>query len=230
MTQSETTKDIKKSGLVASSRCGAHPQLENLVHRHLETRWLGPFHTPTVDAYRQLEVKGVFSKRQAIVLDSGCGTGRSTRQLATLYPRHLVIGADRSSVRLGKSGVDSGLSQRGNCVLLRAELATLWRLLARDGHLLERHFIFYPNPWPKPGHLSRRWHGHPVFPWLLALGGEIEMRCNWEIYAREFAMAVQVATGKTVKVKNFQAASGISPFDLMMAVTMAVYRHHQLWR
>jgi tRNA (guanine-N7-)-methyltransferase len=213
MTHTETINDINKSGLVSSSQNDAHPQLENLVRRHLETRWLGPFHTPTVDVYRQLEAKGVFSQRQAIILDSGCGTGKSTQQLAALYPRHLVIGADRSRVRLGRSGMDSGLSDTGNCVLIRAELATLWRLLASDGHLPERHFLLYPNPWPKPGHLFRRWHGHPVFPWLLALGGEIEMRCNWEIYAREFAMAVQVATGKTVKVKNFLAMSGISPFE-----------------
>jgi tRNA G46 methylase TrmB len=39
-----------------------------------------------------------------IVLDSGCGTGRSTKLLARdLYPRHLVIGVDRSFSRLTKT-------------------------------------------------------------------------------------------------------------------------------
>lgn len=148
-----------------------------------------------------------------MVLDSGCGTGKSTQELAALYPGHLVMGADRSRVRLGRSGVSSGFSISGNCVLLRAELSTLWRLLVDDKLLPERHFIFYPNPWPKPGHLSRRWHGHPVFPWLLALGGEIELRCNWEIYAMEFAQAVQLATGEKVEVEKFQPESSMTPFE-----------------
>ena len=213
MTQSETTNDIVKSGLVTSSQNGVHPQLERLVRRHLDTSWSQPFHTPTLAAYRQLKAEGIFSRHRPVILDSGCGTGKSTQQLALLYPRHLVIGADRSSLRLGRSGMDSGLLNTGNCVLIRAELATLWRLLASDGHLPERHFILYPNPWPKPGHLSRRWHGHPVFPWLLALGGDIEMRCNWEIYALEFARAIQIATGEIVTVKRIQPESGISPFE-----------------
>lgn len=39
-----------------------------------------------------------------IVLDSGCGTGRSTKILARdIYPHHLVIGVDRSFSRLTKT-------------------------------------------------------------------------------------------------------------------------------
>jgi len=209
----EPKTDLEKSGLVTSSQDGVHPHLERTVRRHLGTVWSQPFHMPTLDVYRQLEQEGVFSTDQPMILDSGCGTGKSTQQLATLYPRHLVIGADRSAVRLARSGVDSGFSKTGNCVLLRAELATLWRLLSGGGHSPEQHFIFYPNPWPKPGHLSRRWHGHPVFPWLLGLGGEIQLRCNWEVYALEFAAAVQIATGELVNAERFQPVSGVSPFE-----------------
>jgi tRNA G46 methylase TrmB len=210
---SQSSQSITESGLVTSGQTDVHPHLERTVRRHLQSRWLQPYHPPTVDAYRQLQQTQVFSGHRPIVLDSGCGTGKSTLQLATQYPRHLVIGADRSHVRLGKSGAGSGPFQSGNCVLLRAELTTLWRLLTNDGHLPERHLILYPNPWPKAGHLSRRWHGHPVFPWLLALGGEIELRCNWEIYALEFAMAIQIATGEAVNVKRHEPVSGISPFE-----------------
>lgn len=39
-----------------------------------------------------------------IVLDSGCGTGKSTKLLASkIHPRHLVIGVDRSLARLTKT-------------------------------------------------------------------------------------------------------------------------------
>ena len=168
---------------------------------------------PTVDVYRQLTVAGVFNSGQPIVLDSGCGTGRSTMHFAQMFPQHLVLGVDRSSVRLSKSGVDKRFLSRGNYVLVRAELATFWRLLLADGHLPERHFLLYPNPYPKAAHLKRRWHGHPVFPQLLNLGGEIEMRCNWEIYAQEFAQAVNLACAAQLQVDSFEAESGVSAFE-----------------
>jgi tRNA G46 methylase TrmB len=102
---------------------------------------------------------------------------------------------------------------RDNHVLLRVELATFWRLLLGAGHLPERHFLFYPNPWPKTGHLVRRWHGHPVFPVLLALGGEIEMRCNWDIYAQEFARAAGLATRAAIGVTEIRPERAISAFE-----------------
>jgi tRNA G46 methylase TrmB len=37
-----------------------------------------------------------------IILDSGCGTGRSSIRLGTIYPNHIIIGIDRSIVRLQK--------------------------------------------------------------------------------------------------------------------------------
>jgi tRNA G46 methylase TrmB len=210
---SEARKNIDQSGLVNSGQTGIHPHLEKIVHRHLQTKWSQPMHHPSIDAYRQLEDEAVLSGPMPIILDSGCGTGESTRQLAVLYPGHLVIGVDRSKIRLEKSGVCSGFSRSGNCILLRAELATFWRLLLNDGYAIERHFLFYPNPWPKARHVLRRWHGHPVFPYMLALGGEIEMRCNWETYALEFAEAVKIATGASTGVKKIAPGHGISPFE-----------------
>jgi tRNA G46 methylase TrmB len=130
-----------------------------------------------------------------------------------MFPGCLVIGVDRSQKRLARGGAARGMTLRENTVLLRAELATFWRLLLRSGHAPERHFMFYPNPWPKPGHLMRRWHGHPVFPVLLALGGEIEMRCNWEIYALEFARAAGLATRGLIGVKEIRPGQAISPFE-----------------
>jgi len=213
MKLSESLRDIDKSGVVTSSQAGVHPQLERHVLRHLGEPWLQPFHHPSTDAYHHLISDGGLSEDKSIILDSGCGTGKSTQRLAELYPRHIVIGVDQSHVRLAKSGVSSGFSRNGNCILLRAELSTFWRLLLIDGHTPERHFLFYPNPWPKPGHLKRRWHGHPVFPHLLSLGGEIELRCNWEIYALEFAQAVNLATGADIRRKTFHPKNAVSPFE-----------------
>jgi tRNA (guanine-N7-)-methyltransferase len=204
---------INDSGRVTCSQTGVHPNLVKHVRRHLQSPWLQAFHQPTLESYRLLKNDGVFSEGRPIILDSGCGTGKSTQQLALRYPGSIVIGVDQSQARLKKSGVNKSFLRVGNCILLRAELSTFWRLLAGDGLSPERHFLLYPNPWPKPGHLSRRWHGHPVFPQLLALGGEIELRCNWEIYAQEFAFAVRLASGTNVSVKQIKPKSGMTPFE-----------------
>ena len=210
-------ENIDTKGLVSSSQQGIHPRLEQALQRHLARSWSQPFHEPSVTAYRRLRNECDFSGNRPFLLDSGCGTGRSTRCLADLYPDQLVIGVDQSEARLAKSGVRHGIVLDQNWILLRAELATFWRLLLRDGLIPSSHLLLYPNPWPKAGHMKRRWHGHPVFPVLLSLGGEIEMRCNWQIYAQEFAFAVSLATGMNIEVESFQreekTAKAISPFE-----------------
>ena len=210
---SAINKDINQSGVVTSSQSGIHPRLEETVCKHLASPWAQPLHKPTVDAYRQLLLAGVFDSGQPVILDSGCGTGKSSQVLAKLFPGHMVLGVDRSYARLSRSGLDACFYHDENCVLVRAELTTFWRLMLADGFRPEQHFLLYPNPYPKPGHLSRRWHGHPVFPHLLQLGGDIELRCNWKTYALEFAEAVGLACSTQIDVMSYEAESGISLFE-----------------
>jgi tRNA (guanine-N7-)-methyltransferase len=211
--KSNTGKNIRDSGLVSSKQNGVHPHLDSCVIKHLEKPWMQPLHFPTVEVFRELEHEGLFSAGQSIILDSGCGTGQSSQRIAESFPDHLVIGVDRSFKRLTKSGVTANYLRRNNCLLVRAELETFWRLMHSSGTRPDRHFLLYPNPWPKAGHLSRRWHGHPVFPTLLALGGNIELRCNWGVYAKEFAQAVSLVSKTEINVTIIQPEDGISPFE-----------------
>jgi len=213
MKSSELENDIGESGLVHSSQTAPHPRLEMVLRRHLDTENQDPLKRATIEAHSALKTLAGDLSVQPFILDSGCGTGKSTQMLARQYPEHLVIGADRSSHRLAKCGVTSGISRVGNCILMRAGLSSLWRLLLRDGYFPEYHFLLYPNPYPKPAHLLRRWHGHPVFPQLLMLGGRIELRSNWEIYAVEFAEAVRIATGHASGISQMKPESAISPFE-----------------
>ncbi len=127
--QTKDDQDISESGLVSSGQEGVHPHLDAIVRKHLQTHWSQPLHLPTTDSWRRLELQEAFSPGQPFILDSGCGTGESTRRLADRFPSHLVIGVDRSLKRLAKGGVSSALFCRDNYILLRAELATFWRLL-----------------------------------------------------------------------------------------------------
>jgi tRNA G46 methylase TrmB len=87
------------------------------------------------------------------------------------------------------------------------------RLLRDAGIHLARHYLLYPNPWPKIGHLARRWHAHPVFPALLELGGVLECRSNWRIYIEEFCLAVNALRGCRARCEPFVPVSPLTPFE-----------------
>lgn len=205
------------SAPVTSAQSSPHPRLAALVHKHMTTDWRQPLHAPTVKNFAALVASGLDTD-QKIVLDSGCGTGVSTRQIAEHFPDCLVVGVDKSAARLGKlpGGRFSHrcfIYRAGNTIWLRAELATFWRLALRAGWRLHRHYLLYPNPWPKPGQVLRRWHAHPVFPVLLQLGGQLELRCNWEIYAREFVAAVELAGCRNVRFTAEVESDLTTPFE-----------------
>ncbi|MFT6681884.1 SAM-dependent methyltransferase [Haliea sp.] len=172
---------------VISNQQGLHPRLAQTVHRHLERPSQSPLAPHNKAAWDAL-AEHLASEPRPLVLDSFCGTGMSTAQLATAHPQHLVIGIDRSAHRLA---LHQGENRQ--YVLLQAECEPLWRELARAGHRVDYHYLLYPNPWPKARHLQRRIHGHPGFADLLALGGSVELRSNWPLYVEEFGVAMHLA-------------------------------------
>src|SRR5690606_21117415 len=111
-----------------------------------------------------------------------------------------------------------------NALLLRAECADIWRLMQQAGWRIQRHFLLYPNPWPKPAHLQRRWHGHPVLPSLLAISEQLEVRCNWELYAREMAAALELA-GWRAEYQPWECPEPLTDFEDKYQASQ-----HALWR
>ena len=208
-----------ESSQVSSNQPHTHPGLPGLLRRHLATRWRKPVAAFNREAFEQLGTALAKTPRP-LVLDSFCGTGLSTAQLARLYPDHLVIGIDQSAQRLARHS-----RTEGEYLLLRAECEPLWLLMAQAGLTVNHHYLLYPNPWPKRTHLKRRIHGHPAFPLLLALAGKIELRTNWQIYAEEFGLALHLA-GVRGHVSQF--AAGRRPLTLFEQK----YRDsgHTLWR
>jgi tRNA (guanine-N7-)-methyltransferase len=200
------------SRTVRSSQAGIHPRLGRLLDRYEAREWAQPLHPPSCDAFEALQALLANDKRDR-VLDAGCGTGASTRFLARRFPGALVIGVDKSADRLARLGAGKFPRREGNAVWIRAELETFWRLAARAGWRLQRHYLLYPNPWPKPGQLQRRWHAHPVFPALLALGGRLEMRTNWRVYAEEFAFVLARRTGADLRPSTLHVTEPLSPFE-----------------
>ena len=190
---------------VSSNQKGMLPDLDAVVRRNLENEYLRPpaLHTRTAFAI----VKDWFCGDN-LILDSGCGQGESTYNIAKKFPQARVLGVDKSAARLALGPV-----LPLNAKIIRADLVDLWGLMAQAGIKLQYHFILYPNPWPKKTHLRRRWHGHPAWRWLLQLGGQLELRTNWEIYAQEFARALEISQYPRPELRSLQTSSPITQFE-----------------
>ncbi len=199
------------STIPQSAQAGVHERLDAVVRKHIAQ----PFRKPITAYNRQafeLSLAG-WDGRAPLILDAGCGVGHSTIQIARAYPDHWVIGVDQSQDRLERRKPYPEALMPRNLVFVRADLVDYWRLLEEAGLCLARHYILYPNPWPKIGHLARRWHAHPVFPFIPRLGGVLECRSNWDVYLREMSVALSVALGREVAWEAFVADLPISPFE-----------------
>ncbi|QBB71142.1 methyltransferase domain-containing protein [Pseudolysobacter antarcticus] len=211
---------------IQSSQQGPHARLREVVQKHLHTEFLRPPSQVSLSAFAGLAAKlSALPDPKPLILDTGCGTGVSTLALARQHADCHVIGIDKSELRLAQG--QRLLQQPGapkNASLLRCDLGDFWRLAAQAGWRVRHQYLLYPNPWPKPEHLKRRWHAHPVFPSLLALGGTLELRCNWRIYADEFAQALDCA-GIVASVEEFIPEMALTPFEHKYQASA-----HTLWR
>jgi len=152
-----------------------------------------------------------------VIIDGGCGTGRSSFLLGEMYKDCLVIGIDQSLSRLSRNkGYNnntqaSNTTNKGdNVLLLRAELADFWKCILSSSEWQEhiqihKHYLLYPNPYPKKSRLKNRWYAHPAFPLLMmsSEGAELIVRSNWEGYLKEFGKAVNVWSDTGANYEDF---------------------------
>ncbi len=213
------------SRIVTSNQSGIHDQLSTLISRHANTH----FKKPIAEVNQLAFARSIAAWRSAgsapLIIDAGCGVGLSTWRLAQAHTACFVIGIDQSADRLGRQTGWSGDSPT-NCILVRADLVDYWRLLLAAGIRPQQHYLLYPNPWPKKPQLARRWHGHAIFPTIVALGGVIECRSNWKIYIDEFAAALQQLTGMPVTSESYLPDdNALTPFEEKYRAS-----GHALWR
>lgn len=209
---------------VTSNQDSIHKDLQELVLKYARTQYLRPIAVHTRQAFEEISEK-VGTK--PVVIDSGCGTGESTIHLARRFGDCIIIGIDKSAMRLNKAGNAAQLESEPipeNAYWVRAELLDFWRLAKEANWDIRYHAVFYPNPWPKQSEATRRFHMHPIFPTLISLAPQTELRTNWEIYAKEFATAAKLL-GNEATLEQFSATPAETAFERKYAAA-----GQPLWR
>lgn len=208
------------SSPVSSNQTEPYEKLAEVVQRHQQTVFKKPIADFNQQAFAQAQ-KRLAEHGGPLILDSCCGVGQSTRLLAKQFPKHLVLGIDRSADRLERKLGDLP----DNAYLIRADLVDFWRLAAAANWRPDYHFLLYPNPSPKKKDFKLRWHGHPVFKDLVALGGHFECRTNWRIYVEEMQQALKLMGVAADLQPLVVSDEPLTPFEYKYANS-----GHELWQ
>lgn len=217
-----TQTSLGDSKAIISNQEGVHEKLDEVVKRHLIHASKKPYQAHTKEAFAKMDVLvNTFlsaNPEGEIILDACCGVGQSTRILAKQNPQALVIGVDKSDHRINRNveGFDvvDGFSAE-NYHLVRADLNDFYRLVKAANWPVSKHYILYPNPWPKSKHLQRRWHGSAVFPQMTSIGQQLILRSNWRIYLDEFQQAAKLVDlkGKIDSLPLVDSSLALTPFE-----------------
>ncbi len=199
------------SALIRSKQTEPHEDLLALLDKYRRSAFQKPIAAHTRAAFEHAE-RLVQAHGRPVILDSCCGVGMSTVHLAREFRDHFVLGIDKSAARIAKHHAyrDAALS---NYALVRADVIDFWRLAVQHEWRVERHYLLYPNPWPKITALKKRFHAHPAFLDLIKLGAYFELRSNWPIYLREFEAAFFHCTGARGAFETFTPETPITPFE-----------------
>lgn len=184
---------------ILTNQFGPHPKLLQQTLRHANSAFNKPITPRNLFAWDRIHAR-IKKKPMPVILDSGCGKGLSSRILARKYPEHWIIAMDQSAVRLHffrRQNLEHNiLILQGNCI-------DFWRLIALSKLPIAKHYILYPNPWPKRQHLTRRWHAHPVARDMFLLASKTIIRSNWRVYVEE-AKSVAQWLGHTTQLRTCQ--------------------------
>jgi tRNA (guanine-N7-)-methyltransferase len=206
---SSTADPLGRSRPVSSNQSGPHPGLGARVRRCRTHPHQRPLPEHSREALAALDAL-LAAHGGAVVIDSGCGTGESSLALAAAHPQALIVGIDKSAARLARA---ARLTAHPRVHFVRARLEDAWRHARTQRWPVAAHYLLYPNPWPKQHQLARRWHAQAAFGDLVALGGRLELRTNWAIYATEFTLALAAWCALTAAVEDVPEGPPLSAFE-----------------
>lgn len=190
-----------------TSQKEASPHLLPLLNKYAITQFARPIPQHQRDALEKV-IHFIYHKKAPLILDSCCGTGLSTITIAKSHPEALVIGIDKSKNRILR-----GATPPDNCLIIQADIYDMWTLFMQKNIRFIKHFMLYPNPWPKVSHLKRRFYAHPVFLAMCSLAPCFELRSNWPLFIEEAVLAFRFAGFKVNSHELIATAPPLSLFE-----------------
>ncbi len=125
---------------------------------------------------------------EPVDLEIGCGAGLHPIQYALANPERRIVAIEHTHTRFGLfAGRLKHHPQATNLVAIHDD-AIAWVTHRVPEGSLSRVFLLYPNPYPKPKHLNKRWYAMPFMGELLASlmpGGTLTLATNEGFYAEE---------------------------------------------
>lgn len=204
-----------QSKIVTSDQKGPHEDLIKIISRYSVDNYQRPI--PDFSKKLMDNITPILDKNKKIILDTGCGTGESSYNLAIANPDCYVIGIDKSFSRIERNNqfkVDNKIS---NYQIFRGELLDIWPMLYEyaqsNPNKIVKQCLFYPNPWPKKKALKRRWQASPVIPFICQISSEIEVRSNWKIYIEEMQIALEYFTKNKFIIEKFIPEKPMTLFE-----------------
>jgi tRNA G46 methylase TrmB len=221
ITIAKQQNELGDSKVIITNQTGIHEKLTDIVAKHLSHPFKKPYQPHTQQAFQEMDslVQDFLQANPTgeIMLDACCGVGQSTRILAQKNPQALIIGVDKSAHRINRN-IEGFTENDGynaqNYHLVRADLNDFYRLVKAANWPVTKHYILYPNPWPKSKHIQRRWHGSAVFPQMINIGDTLILRSNWRLYLEEFQQAAkQIALHGELSQVNVAEEQALTPFE-----------------
>lgn len=194
---------------ITTSQQGVHDKLDELVAKYQQSENKRPISAHTQQAFDEINA-WLEGFNGDIILDSCCGVGESTANLAKAYPKARIIGIDKSALRVDKH--EHYRAQSDNYRVIRADVNDFWRLVRQSDWPVSQHFLLYPNPYPKKTQVQKRWHASAAMVDLMAITPHIEVRSNWLIYLLEFAQAAK-HYGAVSNLSEVTGESHMTPFE-----------------
>lgn len=200
---------MQQARAITTTQVAIHDNLLALVERYQNSEFKRPISDHTQMVFDHV-MEWLDGWQGEVMLDSCCGVGESTALLAKRFPHARIIGLDKSAARLDKHHAYAGGNE--NYKVLRADVNDFWRLAASKGCQFSRHYLLYPNPYPKPSQLQKRWHASAVMPALMALANTVEVRSNWLLYLQEFEQSAK-CYGFTGRFADVTSSEPMTPFE-----------------
>lgn len=132
----------------------------------------------------RIDLTDLFSARQPLEVELGCGDASFLAEYARLHPEINFLGVERLLGRLRKLDRKGRRQGAGNLRGVRIESSYLLEFLLPPQVTAALH-IYFPDPWPKKKHRRHRLINErfPTLAWqALAPGGVVYLRTDDEDY------------------------------------------------